>query len=118
MEKNDDSKSSMEVYFSTVVRSRSNLPQVDENSSDQADPLLHNTTLVTAVSLPLDPHPMISQAWESLRDSIVLFDGNPVGTIAAMDNSDEKLNYDQVPDCSHNLLTKLMHLFHVFLSKI
>jgi hypothetical protein len=61
---------------------------------------------------------MISQGWESLRDSIVLFDGNPVGTIAAMDNSDEKLNYDQVPDCSHNLLTKLMHLFHVFLSKI
>ncbi|WJX45033.1 hypothetical protein P8452_31948 [Trifolium repens] len=48
MEKNDDSKSSMEVYFSTVVRSR------------------------------------------------ILFDGNPIGTIAAMDNSDEKLNYDQV----------------------
>jgi hypothetical protein len=111
MDKNDNGKSSMdEVYFSTVVRSRSNLPQVDENSSDQADPLLHNTSLVTTVSLPLDPHPMISQAWDFLKESIVLYDGDPVGTIAAMDNSDETLNYDQVPHRFHNLLSKSMFL--------
>jgi hypothetical protein len=55
---------------------------------------------------------MISQAWDFLKESIVLYDGDPVGTIAAMDNSDEKLNYDQVPDCSHNLIIKF------FLSKI
>jgi hypothetical protein len=111
MDKNDNGKSSMdEVYFSTVVRSRSNVPRIDENSSDQADPLLHNTALVSTVSLPLDPHPMISQAWDFLKESIVLYDGDPVGTIAAMDNSDETLNYDQVPHRFHNLLSKSMFL--------
>lgn len=42
------------------------------------------------------PHPMIAEAWESLRRTLVHFRGQPVGTIAALDNSDEKLNYDQV----------------------
>ncbi|GAA0152203.1 hypothetical protein LIER_10742 [Lithospermum erythrorhizon] len=43
-----------------------------------------------------EPNPMISEAWEHLRRSMVFFRGQPVGTIAALDNSDEKLNYDQV----------------------
>lgn len=43
-----------------------------------------------------DPHPMIAEAWDDLRRSLVYFRGQPVGTIAALDNSDEKLNYDQV----------------------
>lgn len=43
-----------------------------------------------------EPHPMFVEAWESLRKTMVYFRGNPVGTIAALDNSDEKLNYDQV----------------------
>nr|QNM38197.1 neutral invertase [Lycium barbarum] len=43
-----------------------------------------------------DPHPMIAEAWEALRRSLVHFRGRPVGTIAALDSSDEKLNYDQV----------------------
>lgn len=44
----------------------------------------------------LDPHPMIAEAWDSLRRTMVFFRGQPVGTIAAMDSSEEKLNYDQV----------------------
>lgn len=43
-----------------------------------------------------EPHPMLAEAWEELRRSLVYFRGQPVGTIAALDNSDEKLNYDQV----------------------
>lgn len=43
-----------------------------------------------------DPHPMIAEAWDDLRRTLVYFRGQPVGTIAALDNSDEKLNYDQV----------------------
>lgn len=42
------------------------------------------------------PNPMIAEAWEALRRTLVHFRGQPVGTIAALDNSDEKLNYDQV----------------------
>ncbi|KAK7847752.1 putative alkaline/neutral invertase b [Quercus suber] len=43
-----------------------------------------------------EPHPMVAEAWDALRRSLVHFRGQPVGTIAALDNSDEKLNYDQV----------------------
>ncbi|KZV53468.1 beta-fructofuranosidase [Dorcoceras hygrometricum] len=43
-----------------------------------------------------EPNPMIAEAWDNLRRSLVYFRGEPVGTIAALDNSDEKLNYDQV----------------------
>ncbi|KAK4800478.1 hypothetical protein SAY86_020965 [Trapa natans] len=42
-------------------------------------------------------HPMVADAWEALRESVVSFDGEPVGTIAAVDHaSEEVLNYDQV----------------------
>ncbi|XP_012480445.1 probable alkaline/neutral invertase B [Gossypium raimondii] len=43
-----------------------------------------------------DPHPMVAEAWEALRRSLVYFRGQPVGTIAALDNTEENLNYDQV----------------------
>lgn len=43
-----------------------------------------------------EPHPTVAEAWESLRRSIVYFRKQPVGTIAAVDSSEEKLNYDQV----------------------
>lgn len=43
-----------------------------------------------------EPHPMVSEAWDALRRSLVYFRCKPVGTIAALDNSEEELNYDQV----------------------
>ncbi|KAL3503900.1 hypothetical protein ACH5RR_033741 [Cinchona calisaya] len=44
-----------------------------------------------------DPHPMVAEAWEALRRSLVYFRDQPVGTIAAYDHaSEEVLNYDQV----------------------
>lgn len=43
-----------------------------------------------------EPHPILSEAWDALRRSMVYFRGQPVGTIAAMDQSGEELNYDQV----------------------
>ncbi|CAM8942736.1 unnamed protein product [Rhodiola kirilowii] len=44
-----------------------------------------------------EPHPMVVEAWEALRRSMVHFRGHPVGTIAAFDHaSEEVLNYDQV----------------------
>ncbi|XP_020599156.1 probable alkaline/neutral invertase D [Phalaenopsis equestris] len=44
-----------------------------------------------------EPHPMVAEAWEALRRSLVYFRGQPVGTIAAVDHaSEEVLNYDQV----------------------
>lgn len=44
-----------------------------------------------------EPHPMVAEAWEALRRSLVFFRSQPVGTIAAYDHaSEEVLNYDQV----------------------
>ncbi|KAF5200718.1 Alkaline/neutral invertase CINV2 [Thalictrum thalictroides] len=74
-----------------------------------------------------EPHPMVAEAWEALRRSLVEFRGQPVGTVAAHDFSDEVLNYDQVfvrdfvpsalaflmngePDIVKNFLMKTLHL--------
>ncbi|KAJ7966864.1 Neutral/alkaline invertase [Quillaja saponaria] len=44
-----------------------------------------------------ESHPMVADAWEALRRSLVYFRGTPVGTIAALDHSvEEEVNYDQV----------------------
>ncbi|KAL5985969.1 hypothetical protein ACLOJK_027959 [Asimina triloba] len=44
-----------------------------------------------------EPHPMVIEAWEALRRSLVYFRGQPVGTIAALEHTgEESLNYDQV----------------------
>ncbi|KAK1403673.1 Alkaline/neutral invertase [Heracleum sosnowskyi] len=44
-----------------------------------------------------EPHPMVAEAWDALRRSLVFFRSQPVGTIAAYDHaSEEVLNYDQV----------------------
>ncbi|KAG6644638.1 probable alkaline/neutral invertase F [Carya illinoinensis] len=47
-------------------------------------------------SCHFESHPMVAEAWEALRRSLVYFRGQPVGTIAAVDHSVEELNYDQV----------------------
>lgn len=91
------------VFTSWASSNANNLYRIGENSSfnqvdhpennNKADPFLQNSALNAH---PLDPQPMISEAWETLRHSLVNFRGVPVGTIAALDNSEEKLNYDQV----------------------
>jgi hypothetical protein len=55
-------------------------------------------TPASSTRLSFEPHPLIGEAWDALRRSIVSFRGQPIGTIAAVDHSaaDEVLNYDQV----------------------
>nr|KYP64966.1 hypothetical protein KK1_019580 [Cajanus cajan] len=73
-----------------------------ENCSRLGDHLDHlnsplpKSGLNTPRSATFDSHSIASEAWDALRRSLVYFRGQPVGTIAALDNSDEKLNYDQV----------------------
>lgn len=57
------------------------------------------------------PPPSVAEAWDHLKQSLVYFRGKPVGTIAALDCSDEKLNYDQVfvRDFVPSALAFLMH---------
>ncbi|KAL0454117.1 UNVERIFIED_CONTAM: putative alkaline/neutral invertase B [Sesamum latifolium] len=57
---------------------------------------LNTPTSQFGPGMAFEPHPMIGEAWDNLRRSMVCFRGQPVGTIAALDNSEEKLNYDQV----------------------
>lgn len=59
-----------------------------------------------------EPHPMMAEAWEALRRSMVFFRGHPVGTLAAVDNTtDEVLNYDQVN--LHNVLVNGSCLIYI-----
>lgn len=90
------------LFCTQIAENSSN--KVEHSDNNKADPLLQNSALFSQISLPLDPQPMISEAWESMRHSLVYFRGVPVGTIAALDSSDEKLNYDQVPHCSYLLI--------------
>eukprot|EP00250_Pteridium_aquilinum_P032811 c4697_g1_i1 orf=473-2161(-) len=46
--------------------------------------------------MSFEPHPTYVDAWRHLRAAILRFRGIPVGTIAAMDSSEDALNYDQV----------------------
>ncbi|OIV96275.1 hypothetical protein TanjilG_05115 [Lupinus angustifolius] len=67
--------------------------------SDNVPSPCQRSGINTPTSPIWDPHPILTQAWEALRRSLVYFRGHPVGTIAALDNnnnSDDKLNYDQV----------------------
>lgn len=54
-------------------------------------------TPASSTRLSFEPHPLIGEAWDALRRSMVSFRGQPLGTIAAVDHSSgEVLNYDQV----------------------
>ncbi|KAK3023792.1 hypothetical protein RJ639_043408 [Escallonia herrerae] len=75
----------------------------NENSSRVFDHLasIYPSGIRSGVSTPrsttyCEPHPIVAEAWEALRRSLVYFRGQPVGTIAALDQSSEELNYDQV----------------------
>lgn len=45
---------------------------------------------------PVAEHPMVADAWDLLKKSIVYFNNDAVGTVAASDTSSEALNYNQV----------------------
>eukprot|EP00249_Psilotum_nudum_P003197 c16538_g2_i1 orf=1-687(-) len=97
----------LETLVSPSMRSTSGTPRSDRPS--------------------FEPHPMVADAWENLRRSLVYFRGKPVGTIAALDPTEEALNYNQVfvrdfvpsalaflmnsePEIVKNFLLKTLHL--------
>nr|XP_019705482.1 probable alkaline/neutral invertase F [Elaeis guineensis] len=43
-----------------------------------------------------ETHSVLAEGWEALKRSLVYFRGKPVGTIAALDHTEEALNYNQV----------------------
>lgn len=61
-----------------------------------------------------EPHPTVAEAWDALRRSLVYFRGQPVGTIAALDNSEEELNYDQVKSLNLIIFQSAMYKFILF----
>ncbi|XP_028789056.1 probable alkaline/neutral invertase F [Neltuma alba] len=66
-----------------------------DNLDNALSPL--NGSVTNAPVTPAsDPHTIIVEGWEALKRSLVYFRGQPVGTIAALDNSKENLNYNQV----------------------
>jgi hypothetical protein len=95
-----------------------NFPRLGEHLDHAFSPV-HKSGLNTPRSLLLDSHSILPEAWEALRRSLVHFRGEPVGTIAALDNSDENLNYDQVTCLCYlffpyNFITCFFYFFNGF----
>jgi hypothetical protein len=95
-----DERSLSEIISSGLASPRPPRTLESVKSSECLEGLLSPSIRSTA-GTPRDhpsfePHPMIADAWEALRRSLVYFRAKPVGTIAAMDPTEESLNYNQV----------------------
>ncbi|KAL4281726.1 hypothetical protein GQ457_03G029170 [Hibiscus cannabinus] len=85
-------------------RSLSELPTILTRESYDNYDSMHSPCGRSCIDTPasfggnsFNPHPIVADAWEALRRSLVYFRGQPVGTIAAYHYaSEEVLNYDQV----------------------
>ncbi|KAJ0568414.1 putative beta-fructofuranosidase [Helianthus annuus] len=96
-----DERSFSEMSIAMSPSRNSNFYKLNDNSSrggfDNLDGVYSPGRWTgTPRSGYFEPHPIVGEAWEALRRSLVNFRGQPVGTIAALDNSSEDLNYDQV----------------------
>jgi hypothetical protein len=70
--------------------------QQKQDRTEEAAPAGIHTPRRWAAILRTPRHPIVVDAWESLRRSLVYFRGSPVGTIAALDPTKDSLNYNQV----------------------
>lgn len=93
-----DERSLTELSGSPQLRNADNASRVHDHADYVASPSVgRRSGFNTPRSVHgFESHPMVGEAWDALRRSMVYFRGQPVGTIAAVDNSEEKLNYDQV----------------------
>ncbi|XXG45511.1 hypothetical protein AAC387_Pa02g0578 [Persea americana] len=92
------SLSELSMGLSPRVRAADNARGLEnfENMCSPGGPSAWDTP-ASSTRNSFEPHPMVAEAWEALRRSLVFFRGQPVGTIAAYDHaSEEVLNYDQV----------------------
>jgi hypothetical protein len=95
-----DERSLSEIISSGLASPRAPRTLESVKSSECLEALL-SPSIRSSAGTPQDhpsfePHPMIADAWEALRRSLVYFRAKPVGTIAAMDPTEESLNYNQV----------------------
>lgn len=97
-----DERSLSELSVGLSPRHSARHPESSFRSNDPPEYLFSPCSRRSVISCTprsqtgFEPHPMVAEAWENLRRSLVFFRGEPVGTIAATDTSEEKLNYDQV----------------------
>lgn len=83
--------------FSPQISSRTDkISEIDYSDDLPYLPVMRSDLDTTSSAEGHETSPMMSEAWEALKRAKLHFRGEPVGTIAAMDSSEEKLNYDQV----------------------
>ncbi|PPS02727.1 hypothetical protein GOBAR_AA17941 [Gossypium barbadense] len=100
----DKPRLNIERQRSFDERSLSELPMILTRGSYDNYEGMHSPCGRSGIDTPaswdrnsFDPHPIVAEAWEAFRRTLVYFRGQPVGTIAAYDHaSEEVLNYDQV----------------------
>ncbi|XP_022989039.1 probable alkaline/neutral invertase B isoform X1 [Cucurbita maxima] len=87
------------IGFSPRLSSRvssENFTRLIDNYDQTPSPGRRSDFNTPRSQIGFEQHPMVAEAWDALRRSLVHFRGQPVGTIAALDSTEENLNYDQV----------------------
>lgn len=90
------SLSEMSTLSSPYIPKTDSYTRFTDHSDCPSSPYLRTVLNTPRSHVSTEANPSIIDAWENLRRSCVYFRGQPVGTIAALDISEEKLNYDQV----------------------
>jgi Alkaline and neutral invertase len=55
-----------------------------------------SSAVTPRIASGLESDPFLMEAWKELRNAVINCNGEPVGTIAALDTAIDSLNYDQV----------------------
>ncbi|CAN6440257.1 unnamed protein product [Victoria cruziana] len=92
------SLSELAMCYSPRVSRNMEISRCLENYDSICSPGIRSgfNTPASSARNSFEPHPIVAEAWEALRRSLVYFRGQPVGTIAALDHTEEALNYNQV----------------------
>jgi Alkaline and neutral invertase len=70
--------------------SEQHLSEIEKNGESRSNAVTPKTTS------GLESDPFLTEAWKELRNAVINCNGEPVGTIAALDTAIDSLNYDQV----------------------
>ncbi|CAJ1940763.1 unnamed protein product [Sphenostylis stenocarpa] len=85
------------LVIEKIETDQSKLEEVSEEECDVSNDNLDNLKDLSENKVRREVSELEKEAWKLLRDAVVTYCGNPVGTVAANDSADKQpLNYDQV----------------------
>ncbi|KAK4256546.1 hypothetical protein QN277_006255 [Acacia crassicarpa] len=85
------------LVFERIENGQSRLEEVPRGRTNESNVNIHNLKGLNESKVEREVSEIEKEAWKLLRDAVVTYCGNPVGTVAANDPTDKQpLNYDQI----------------------